>query len=240
MRPKPTIPSVFPHTSVPTSWSKSHPFQFPERASTSPSPSRRATAIISVHAKSAVVSSSTPGVFVAATPRFVHAATSILSNPTATFAAMRSFGAAFRNSSFTFSVSRHTSPSLSFTRCKTSSRGGRSGLAQYSISQLSFRIFRAASNKLCVANTFGFDIRILARNFGKFTLTHRPPPGITQHCSPQELSPPFFSLHPARHHRHRGKSRCRSKNDCREDRRRHSGNGQVHRENRCPWPEGWR
>jgi hypothetical protein len=74
---------------------------------------------------------------VATTPRFVQAATSILSNPTATFAAMRSFGAALRNSSLIFSVNRQTSPSLSFTRRKTSSRGGRSGLAQYSTSHVS-------------------------------------------------------------------------------------------------------
>src|SRR5207245_3546577 len=116
------------------------------------------------------------------------AATSMLSYPSDTFVAIRSYGAALRNSSFTFSVSRHTNPSLSFTRCKTSSRGGRYGSAQDSTSQLSFRIFRAASNKLCVANTFGFDIRILARNFGKFTLTHRPPPGISQRFAPHALS----------------------------------------------------
>ena len=40
---------------------------------------RRATAMSSAQAKSAVVSSSTPGVFVTATPRSVHAGTSILS-----------------------------------------------------------------------------------------------------------------------------------------------------------------
>ena len=82
----------------------------------------------SVQAKSAVVSSSTPGVLVATTPRFVHAGTSILSKPTATFAAMRNFGAARNNSSFTFSVSRHTNPSLSFTRRNSSSLEMRSGL----------------------------------------------------------------------------------------------------------------
>src|SRR5207247_8715125 len=120
-----------------------------------------------------------PVVVVAATRRVVHAATSLLSTPTATFAALRSFGAAASNSSFTFSLSRRISPSFSFTRCKTSSRGGRSGLAQYSTSQLSLRIFRAASNRLWVANTFGFYIQILIHDFGKFTLTNRPPLRIT-------------------------------------------------------------
>src|SRR5271157_386069 len=67
IRPNPTIPSVLPQISAPQSWSRFQPFQLPERASCSPSPSRRATAISSVQAKSAVVSSSTPGVFVAAT-----------------------------------------------------------------------------------------------------------------------------------------------------------------------------
>src|SRR5215469_4772564 len=158
IRPNPTIPRVFPHTSVPTSWSKSQPFQLPDRASTSPSSSRRPTAISSVQAKSAVVSSSTPGVFVATTPRFVHAATSILSKPTATFAVIFNFGAACSNSSFTFSVSKQISASLSFRRRSTSSRGGRSGFSQYSASQFSSRILLAGSNNRCVARTFGFTI----------------------------------------------------------------------------------
>jgi len=149
IRPNPTIPSDLPQTSAPQSWSRFHPFQFPERASCSPSPSRRATAIISVHAKSAVVSSSTPGVFVATTPRFVQACTSMLSNPTATFAAMRSFGAARSNPSSTFSVSRQTSPSLSFTCRSTSSRGGRSACVQYSTSHVASSILRASSKSSC-------------------------------------------------------------------------------------------
>jgi len=60
----PQSPASSPKCPPPQSWSRFQPFQFPERASCSPSPSRRATAINSVHAKSAVVSSSTPGVFV--------------------------------------------------------------------------------------------------------------------------------------------------------------------------------
>src|SRR5205823_531279 len=58
------------------------------------------------------------------------------SNPTATFAAMRRFGASLSRSSSTFSVSRQISPSFSFTCCKTSSRGGRPGFVQYCTSQL--------------------------------------------------------------------------------------------------------
>src|SRR6267143_1162019 len=182
IRPNPTIPNVFPHTSVPTSWSRFQPCQIPDRASASPSPRRRATAIISVHAKSAVVSSSTPGVFVATTPRFVHAATSILSKPTATFAAIRSFGAPRKSSSLTFSVNKQTNPSLSFTSLNNSGRGGRSACAQYSTSQLSSRIFRAGSNSPCVANTFGFAISP-SSYFGKITLTHPRAPGLSWRCA---------------------------------------------------------
>src|SRR5258706_334017 len=81
MRPNPTMPSVLPQTSVPHNWSKFHCRQAPERANRSPSTRRRATPIRRVHVKSAVVSSSTPGVFVTATLRSVHAGTSILSYP---------------------------------------------------------------------------------------------------------------------------------------------------------------
>src|SRR5881397_1833593 len=121
--------------------------------------------------KRGVAATNTPGVFVAATPRFVHAATSILSNPTATFAAIRSFGAARSNSSFTFSVSKQTSPSLSFTRRNTSSLGGRSGFVQNSTSQLFWRIFLAASNKLCVASTFGLAISLASQFLKNYTNT---------------------------------------------------------------------
>src|SRR5436853_6381110 len=124
-----------------------------------------------VHAKSAVVSSSTPGVLVAITPRLVHAATSILSKPPATFAAIFNFVAASNNSSFTFSVSRQISPSLSFTRRNTSSRGGRSCFSQYSASQFSCRIVLAGSNNRCVAKIFGFTVYPQPRSGGLHTNT---------------------------------------------------------------------
>src|SRR5207244_11477059 len=123
------------------------------------------------HAKSPVVSPSTTGVLVAITPRLVHAATSILSKPTATFAAIFNFVAASNNSSFTFSVSRQISPSLSFTRRNTSSRGGRSCFSQYSASQFSCRIVLAGSNNRCVAKIFGFTVYPQPRSGGLHTNT---------------------------------------------------------------------
>jgi hypothetical protein len=55
----------------------------PERRKRSPSATRRAAAIISANAVSAVVSVSTSGVLQASTPRRVQAGTSMLSKPTA-------------------------------------------------------------------------------------------------------------------------------------------------------------
>ena len=55
----------------------------PRAGSVRPSPRRRAAAISSANAVSAVVSVSTSGVLVASTPAAVHAATSMLSKPTA-------------------------------------------------------------------------------------------------------------------------------------------------------------
>ena len=163
MRPSPMMPSVFPHTSVPHSWSRFHFVQAPDRAMRSPSTRRRATAISSVHAKSAVVSSRTPGVFVTATFRSVHAGTSILSKPTATLATIRRFGPAASSSSRSiFSVSRQISASLPETRCKTSDRGGRSSPVQYSTSKCSASFLRGSSNKTCVENNFGLLTRGLA------------------------------------------------------------------------------
>ena len=56
---------------------ETHPGQVPEHVQASPSTRRRAIPMSSVQAKSAVVSSSTPGVFVATTLWRVHAGTSI-------------------------------------------------------------------------------------------------------------------------------------------------------------------
>ena len=58
----------------------------PERRKRSPSAIRRAAAIISANAASAVVSVSTSGVLQASTPCLVQASTSMLSKPTAKFA----------------------------------------------------------------------------------------------------------------------------------------------------------
>src|SRR5580700_8616530 len=124
---------------------------------------RRATAISRVHAKSAVVSSSTPGVLLTATPRRVHASTSILSNPTAILATVRKCGAALKSSSSIFSVRRQIKPSLSATRRKTSARGGRSESLQYSASQSSSSFARGPSNKRCVTNILGRSIQLSLR-----------------------------------------------------------------------------
>src|SRR5579872_3139994 len=85
------------------------PPQRPERISLSPSTSRRAVTIRSANARSAVVSSSTPGVLVMITPAAVPAATSRLSKPTATIFTV---GSAASTRASIFSVSRQTSASL--------------------------------------------------------------------------------------------------------------------------------
>src|SRR5882724_512500 len=93
---------------------------------------------------------------------------------------MRSFGAWRRNSSFTFSVSKQTKPSLSFTRRRTSSRGGRSSFAQYSTSQVASRTWRASSNNWWVAYTFGFAMHILLEFSPPYTSTAHVAGG--RHC----------------------------------------------------------
>ena len=73
---------------------------------------------------SAVVSVRTSGVFVARTPAAVHAATSMLSNPTAWFATIVSCGPArSRNSASTCSVSIVMIASRPAMTCSSSSRG---------------------------------------------------------------------------------------------------------------------
>src|SRR5207253_1645307 len=84
MRPMPTIPSVASNTSWPSIMSIAQPRNRPERVKLSASTMRRAVAMSSVNAKSAVASSSTPGVFVIITLCAVAAGTSMLSKPTAT------------------------------------------------------------------------------------------------------------------------------------------------------------
>ena len=79
IRPRPTIPSCLPRSSVPSMKSSVHPFHAPRRTRRSPSPMRRAAARIRPHVSSAVASVSTSGVFVTITPRAFAAATSMLS-----------------------------------------------------------------------------------------------------------------------------------------------------------------
>ena len=81
------------------------------RTNRSPSATRRAAAINSAHAMSAVVSVNTPGVLVTGILRRVAASTSILLNPTAKFATTFKLGFASKISSSIVSVSKHSSPS---------------------------------------------------------------------------------------------------------------------------------
>src|ERR1035437_2464936 len=80
------MPRVAPVISAPSNCSGCQPVHRCSRTSRSPSPRRRATASISVKAMSAVVSVSTPGVFVTGIFRVVAAATSMLLKPTPKFA----------------------------------------------------------------------------------------------------------------------------------------------------------
>ena len=85
-QPNPTSPRVAPCTSRARWVPNPHPVQRPSRRSRSASLARRVAARISRKARSAVVSSSTPGVLQATTPIAVAEATSMLSYPTAAFA----------------------------------------------------------------------------------------------------------------------------------------------------------
>ena len=107
------MPSVLPHTSVPQNWSKSKPCQFPARTYWSASTTLRATARSNAHAKSAVVSSSTPGVCPTWIPRAVAASRSTLSTPTAKTDTARRRGAESSRAASTRSVSRQRRPSAS-------------------------------------------------------------------------------------------------------------------------------
>jgi len=77
MRPKPTMPRVFPDTSRPRNRKGAQSLNFPSRTLLSPSTTRRATARMSVKARSAVASVSTPGVLETGMPRRVAAAMSM-------------------------------------------------------------------------------------------------------------------------------------------------------------------
>ncbi len=77
IRPMPTMPSVAPCTSAPRNWSQAQRPHLPSRSQRSDSVTRRAVAISSAQAMSAVASVSTSGVLVTGMPRAVQAATSI-------------------------------------------------------------------------------------------------------------------------------------------------------------------
>ena len=81
-----------PTSETPRSSCGFQPSHVPERASASPSRSRRATARISAQARSAVASVRTSGVFVTRIPRPRHAARSMWSTPTEWLATIRARG----------------------------------------------------------------------------------------------------------------------------------------------------
>ena len=90
IRPNPTSPSVAPWTSRARCVPKPHPVHRPSRRSRSASLASRVAVRIRRKARSAVVSSSTPGVLQTVMPIVVAETTSMLSYPTAALATTRS------------------------------------------------------------------------------------------------------------------------------------------------------
>ncbi len=148
----------------------------PLRIVSSPSTRRRAIAIKSVQAKSPpVVSSRTPGVFVAIT--FVLCAGGHIDvgrNQPETVAAMRNFGAAARSSSSTFSVSKQTS----LLPCRphvATIRHTRNLFARLSRNRLQSAYLRShgpQGNNSRVDKIFGLLTRHLVQNCCKETNIH--------------------------------------------------------------------
>src|SRR6266540_2805330 len=124
IRPNPTMPKTRPLTSCPSIIRGPQIHGSRRRRNRSPSATRLAAAISSAQAVSAVVSVRTSGVFEHSTPRRVHAATSMLSNPTAKLATIASWSpATSRNSSSTLSVSSVTAPTFALMSARSCSRG---------------------------------------------------------------------------------------------------------------------
>src|SRR5215469_5885093 len=131
------------------------PPHVPERMSLSASTMRRAVAMSRANARSAVVSSSTPGVFVMTTPAAVPAGMSRLSKPTATFATIFTVGNASSTDASTFSVKRQTSASLPRVCSMSSSRDGARSCGQTVTSKCSRSSFSPSVGMTRLTKTEG-------------------------------------------------------------------------------------
>src|SRR5215213_8344832 len=159
IRPKPIRPRVVPWRSTPSRVIGPQVFHFPSCTYRSASGMRRATAIISAKAKSAVASVSTSGVFPTGILRAVAALTSMLSKPTAWLLITFSCGPASSIiSPSILSVSKHNKPSTPRTCSSNSSQVGGNSFGHRSTSQNSRTISKPFSGMARVTKTFGFDI----------------------------------------------------------------------------------
>ncbi len=145
--PQPMMPSVAPKTSRPRSTAGPQVRHLPARTSRSPSAMRRAAAISSANARSAVASVSTPGVCPTAIPAAVAAAISMLSRPTARLLMTRSLGAAAIKAASTRSVTIVSSASAWRARRCSCAYGG--GVARGQTSTIAcWRSFAMASGAI--------------------------------------------------------------------------------------------
>ncbi len=119
MLPRPTTPSVFPRSSVPTYFTLP---QSPLLVELAACGMERAIAIISPSVCSATETALPPGVFITRTPAAVAASTSIFSDPVPAFPITFRCGAAANNSASTLIALRTISASA-WARCSRYSSG---------------------------------------------------------------------------------------------------------------------
>src|ERR1017187_7290811 len=153
------MPSVAPVTSAPSNCNGCQPVHRCARTSRSPSPSRRATASINVKAMSAVVSVSTPGVFVTGIFRAVAAATSMLLKPTPKFATTFRPGQLSSSSASTRSRMLQNSASRPFMPAMISALAAAQSSARHARSVSCSRRSITAEGIRRVRKTFGFMLR---------------------------------------------------------------------------------
>src|SRR3990172_260211 len=167
IRPRPQIPRVLWWMSRPRNCIRPHPFHFPDRKYLLASTRPRLAARIRHHVRSAVGSSSTPGVLVIITPRSVAAFTSRLLNPTATFETIFKSGHLARTVSEIVSVSIVIAPCFPFSL--RMSWCGVSGTSRWlvSTSQCRARYAIDSSNILRVIRTFGLSGLLLRHHAAK-------------------------------------------------------------------------
>ena len=120
---------------------------------------RRADANSRPHTRSAVVSTSTPGVLPKGMPAAVHAAISTLSYPTEDCAITRSFGARRSNSASTLTSPLDNSPSASASQSNSIARGTGRRSRHILTSQCGSSRLRATGEMGAATTTLGFSIR---------------------------------------------------------------------------------